>query len=376
MNTQIPKVSVIIPVYNTEKYVRECLDSVVNQTLKDIEIICVDDGSDDLSLVILQQYHARDARIKVLSQTNQGAGPARNKAIRSAVGDYVCFLDSDDFYPEPSTLEKLYNKAFENRALICGGSFSEFLPTGELTTSYSTEMTWGYTFHGEGWIKYRDYQFDYGYHRFLYSREMLIKHDIFFPPLRRFQDPPFLVRAMIQADRFYAIPDVTYRYRLIDRTGSIQISKEKTRDLLLGLTMNLALAQENDLQKLFELTVKRCISDYSKIINSAAEVNDEEVNNVLIRLNLAASELMNGKPNAFFQIQGKNELLKYEVSALQNRVSMLESDLDDVHSSVSYRAGRAVTWLPRKIRGGVRCYREHGLRYTAQRFVDHITGRS
>ena len=225
-----PKVSVIIPVYNAGQYLRACLDCVMNQTLRDIEIICVDDGSEDSSPAIMREYHGRDKRIRVLTQENRGAGPARNKGIGSAQGEYVCFLDADDCYPEPDTLEKLYAKACENHALICGGSFSEVRPSGELITSYDPEMLWGYTFTEEGWIEYRDYQFDYGYHRFLYSREMLIQHDIFFPSLQRFQDPPFFVRAMIQADRFYAIPDVTYRYRSIDRTGSIQISKEKTRD--------------------------------------------------------------------------------------------------------------------------------------------------
>ena len=374
-----PKVSVIIPVYNAGQYLRACLDCVMNQTLRDIEIICVDDGSEDSSPAIMREYHGRDKRIRVLTQENRGAGPARNKGIGSAQGEYVCFLDADDCYPEPDTLEKLYAKACENHALICGGSFSEVRPSGELITSYDPEMLWGYTFTEEGWIEYRDYQFDYGYHRFLYSREMLIQHDIFFPSLQRFQDPPFFVRAMIQADRFYAIPDVTYRYRSIDRTGSIQISKEKTRDLLLGLTMNLALAQENDLQKLFELTVKRCSRDIKPILNAAVEFHDSEINAALSKLNIAASEVMNGRPNAFFQMQAKNELLKSEVgvlqgkvNALQNKANTLQSDLDHVHASVSFRIGRVITWLPRKVRGGVWCFRDHGAGYTARRALYHM----
>jgi len=360
-----PKVSVIIPVYNAGQYLRACLDCVMNQTLRDIEIICVDDGSEDTSRMILQQYCESDKRIKVLTQENQGAGPARNKAMLCAEGEYVCFLDSDDCYPEPDTLEKLYAKACENHALICGGSFSEVRPSGELITSYDQEMLWGYTFTEEGWIEYRDYQFDYGYHRFLYSREMLIQYNIFFPPLRRFQDPPFFIQAMIQAGRFYAIPDITYRYRSSNRTVAIQSSKEKTRDLLLGLSMNLALAQENDLRKLFELTVKRCARDYRTVLNTAEEMNDEEINTILSKLNVMASEVLNGKPNAFFQIQAKNERLEKEVNILQ-------SDLDHVHNSASYRIGRTITWLPRKVRGGVRCFQDHGAGYTARRALYHM----
>ena len=362
---QHPKVSVIIPVYNTEAYLRKCLDSVVNQTLKDIEIICVDDGSGDASLTILQQYRERDKRVKVFSQTNQGAGPARNKGILSANGEYVCFLDADDCYPQANTLKKLYNKAYENDALICGGSFSHFSSSGEIITNFDPEMFSGYTFKEEGWIEYRDYQFDYGYHRFLYRREMLIQDGIFFPPLKRFQDPPFFVRAMIRAVRFYAIPEVTYRYTLNDKIAAIQTNKEKTRDLLIGLSMNLTLAQENDLRKLFELTVKRCVRDYSKVLNTAAEMNDDEINSILSKLNITASEIMDGRPNAYLQMQKRTELAEKEVR-------ILKSDLDHIHASVSFRIGRAITWLPRKMRGGVRCLQENGAGYTFRRALYHV----
>ena len=93
----MPVVSIIIPVYNTEKYLRRCLDSVCSQTLKDIEIICVDDGSTDGSAAILAEYAARDPRIKVITQKNAGAGAARNVGIEVATGEYVGFVDSDDF---------------------------------------------------------------------------------------------------------------------------------------------------------------------------------------------------------------------------------------------------------------------------------------
>lgn len=101
-----PKVSVIIPVYNTGKYLRECLDSVVNQTLKDIEIICVDDGSTDDSLAVLREYAAKDSRIKVFTQEHVNAGAARNTGLSHAAGAYLSFLDSDDFY-EPVMLEHM-----------------------------------------------------------------------------------------------------------------------------------------------------------------------------------------------------------------------------------------------------------------------------
>lgn len=111
-----PKISVIIPVYNVEKYLRECLDSVVNQTLKDIEIICVNDGSTDNSLEILKEYEKQDSRIKVLNhKKNKGLGGARNTGLNSAVGEYIVFIDSDDFVTN-NMVEKLLTNLVNNEA--------------------------------------------------------------------------------------------------------------------------------------------------------------------------------------------------------------------------------------------------------------------
>ncbi len=109
------KVSVIIPVYNVEPYLKQCMDSVVGQTLKDIEIICVDDGSTDGSLDILKEYATEDSRIQIIEQKNAGAGAARNNGMRHATGKYLSFLDSDDFF-EPRMLEKAYDLAEKDQA--------------------------------------------------------------------------------------------------------------------------------------------------------------------------------------------------------------------------------------------------------------------
>lgn len=107
---ETPLVSVIIPIYNVEKYLAECLDSILAQTLKNIEIICMNDGSTDLSGDILTQYAAKDSRIFVLNQDNQGQSATRNNALDLARGKYVSFVDSDDLIA-PEMLEELYNRA-------------------------------------------------------------------------------------------------------------------------------------------------------------------------------------------------------------------------------------------------------------------------
>ena len=113
----MPKVSVIIPVYNAEQHLRECLDTVVGQTLSDIEILCVDDGSTDESMSILKEYADKDPRLSVLQQENAGAGAARNNGLRAARGDYLSFLDADDFF-ELTMLEKAYEKCVSDDADI------------------------------------------------------------------------------------------------------------------------------------------------------------------------------------------------------------------------------------------------------------------
>jgi len=116
-----PLISVIVPVYNVEKYLRKCLDSIIDQTLKDIEIICVDDGSTDKSLKILKEYEEKDSRIIILTQQNQYAGVARNNGAKIARGEYLSFLDSDDFF-DPHMLEEMYNQAEKDNSdiVICG----------------------------------------------------------------------------------------------------------------------------------------------------------------------------------------------------------------------------------------------------------------
>lgn len=115
-----PLVSVIIPVFNVERYLKQCLDSVLNQTLKDIEVICVDDGSTDKSLRILNEYKQKDKRIILLKQKNLYAGVARNNGLKVAKGKYLSFLDSDDIFVS-TMLEDMYKKAEEDQSdvVIC-----------------------------------------------------------------------------------------------------------------------------------------------------------------------------------------------------------------------------------------------------------------
>ena len=140
----MPKISIIIPIYNVENYLSQCLDSVVNQTLNDIEILCINDGSTDKSLEILKKYAIKDSRIKIIDKINEGAAVARNIGINNATGDYIMFLDSDDMLT-PKACEIAYKTiTIDNTDIVIFGHKKLFNNTiiekdkDEHFTSYET----------------------------------------------------------------------------------------------------------------------------------------------------------------------------------------------------------------------------------------------
>ena len=128
------KISVIIPVYNNEKHLGECLDSVSNQTLDDIEIICINDGSTDSSLEILNEY-STDKRITIITQTNQGSAIARNKGLDIAQGEYIGFLDADDIYINRQSLEIMFDAAKKHDASMISANLKFLTPERNLISN-------------------------------------------------------------------------------------------------------------------------------------------------------------------------------------------------------------------------------------------------
>ena len=258
----IPTISVIIPIFNKKGYIAECLDSIVSQTLHDIEIICIDDGSTDGSSDIVKEYITKHDNIILISQDNSGVGASRNLGISRATGEYICFVDPDDYIPSKTIYEKLYDRAKKGNYQIVGGSFSS-LKNGEIVTKY-TGLFEKYVIKQEGAIKYSDYQFDYGFQRFIYKREMILLNNVTFPNYLRFQDPPFFVKAMSSADQIYVIKDVTYRYREAYKQISWNVSKKN--DNLLGMIDCLTIAASNGYKELASTLYKRLTSAYYKEI--------------------------------------------------------------------------------------------------------------
>ncbi len=241
----------IIPIYNVQDYLAECLESVIHQTLKEIEIICINDGSNDNSYTILESYAKQDKRFVIINNQHKGVSFARNQAIQIAKGEYVCFMDSDDLYPSENTLLHLYQAASSHNALICGGCFSDYR-NGEIYTEFP-DFLFGYTFEKNGWISYEAYQFDFGFHRFLYKCSFLRENNLYYPLYKRYQDPVFFVKAMIAAQRFYAINEITYCYR-VGHQSLAKWDKKSFDDQTQAMHDIFNLAKKHHLPKLHDLT--------------------------------------------------------------------------------------------------------------------------
>lgn len=213
------KISVIISIYNTEKYIRECLDSVINQTLKNIEIICVNDGSTDNSLNILKEYESKDKRIIIIDQKNQGLSCSRNNAMKIAKGEYIQFLDSDD-YLKSDTIEKLYNFANKNDLELCSFSGYNFIDgENELLENKYWDFDFLPTDFNCDHFNYKDC-FDFinklpvSSCLTIYKNDFIKKHQFEFPKGLCFEDNVFYSKALLSAQRCGILKEKLYCRRI------------------------------------------------------------------------------------------------------------------------------------------------------------------
>lgn len=221
MKTQRPKISVIIPVYNVEKYLSQCLDSVINQTLKEIEIICIDDGSTDSSLAILREYQSKDNRIKVITKENSGYGASMNIGLDTAKGEYIGIVESDDFI-ELNMYETLYQKAIENDCdlMRCQYYFYNSQEnTNEICDAPQVlknivfcplEDTTPFLQGPSIWVN-------------IFKKEMIVDNNIKFleTPGASYQDTSFAFKLFASSKRFMIISDALLHYRKDNEKSSV-----------------------------------------------------------------------------------------------------------------------------------------------------------
>lgn len=344
-----PKVSVIIPIYNMEKYLKECLESVISQSLKEIEIICVNDGSTDRTQEILHEYQYRDSRITVINQENSGVSGARNHGLKIATGEYLAFIDPDDYYPDNQVLYDLYTAAINNQVNICGGEFREDSPYGSITRWEGNQCK--YNFPVNGIIEYQDYQFDYGWTRFIYNRDFIINNGFQFPNYKFFEDPVFFVQVMHTAQKFFALSRCTYCYRTGFKT--LSWSYPKVIDLCKGLRDNMLLAKENGYEDLLALEKERMLYDYrDAIVEYIAGNNNEELRSILFDID-----------NILFTGNNRIEFLIYEAKMIDMRGTLSAQEYQEYHECLKYKRyyeeirscsafklGKFLLYIPSKIK--------------------------
>lgn len=215
-----------MPVYNAEAFLRHSIGCLLGQSLRELELICVDDGSTDSSPEILSDYAGRDSRVRVIRQENAGPGAARNRGIELARGDYLIFLDADDWF-EQDMLESMLHTAEQERAEIClcraerfDDQSGEPLPSAWMlkeeylpSLSFAPEEIAGHLFqftYGMVWDK-------------LISRALIERIKLRFPPLRCAEDTAFAFIALLNASRIAVLPEVKLHYR-VNRGSSVSNS--------------------------------------------------------------------------------------------------------------------------------------------------------
>lgn len=226
----MPKISIIIPVYKVEKYIHECINSIINQTLQDIEIILIDDGSPDNCPQICDKYAQKDQRIKVYHQKNKGAATARNLGISKASGDYLLILDSDDIFSY-DLCQKLYDEAIKhnNDITMCHSVEFDNKTNKELPSKWiikdcflPQQHVFNYTnipkhiigfCQGWSWDK-------------LYKTSFVRKNHLKFQNLKCTNDMYFVMLSLILAERISIIDDILIRHRQ-NNFSSISNSRDK-----------------------------------------------------------------------------------------------------------------------------------------------------
>lgn len=323
------KISVIIPVYNKEQYIRECLDSIINQTIKDIEIIAVNDGSTDGSLSILEEYANMHNNIVIFTQENQGAGAARNKGIRHARGKYLIFIDPDDYYPSNDCLEALYCGAEENNVLMCGGMITQN-NKGVKTLSGKKELR---EYFRNRIVEVQDYPEVYGHTRYLYRADLIKENKIWYAAYRCYEDQIFVLNALVCAGKFYGLDKVIYEYRVGYK--KVIYSLEMSIDVLRGIRDIFKVAKEYELLEMYKSRLKNIHRDYVIPFYKYSFCGNEKIDETIKEINEIVTEWIGGEENVILTKEKVEQVRK----SSQRMYEFLMETLANEEQKIIYGAG-------------------------------------
>ena len=295
----MPKVSIIVPVYNVERYIVRSMDSLVNQTLKDIEIIVVNDGSTDNSKKLIEIYQEKyPNKIKLVDKENGGLSDARNYGIPHATGEYIAFLDSDD-YVELDTYEKMYNKAKEDDSDLVECDFIWEYPdrkkvdTGKIYNNKKEMLTYARVV---AWNK-------------LIKRSLIEEHKMEFPKGLRYEDVEFFYKMVRYYNKVSFVKEPLIHY--IQRSSSISNTQnERTKEIFTIMYNVIKYYKENNLYEEYKTELEYT---YARLLLCSSLFRITKIEDAKIRkqlLNETWTRLNNEFPN-----WKKNEILKKDKSA-------------------------------------------------------------
>lgn len=301
------KVSIVIPIFNSEKYMNKCIDSILDQSLKDIEIILVNDGSTDNSAIIADSYKIKDSRVKVIHQKNSGPSVARNNAIKLATGKYIGFVDSDD-YIEKDMYKRLFNIASDKNIQISMCGYKEIHLYNDTSIEVKTKLINNKVYYKEDinkeiistFCKSNNYGF-YSLWNKLYLREWLIESEFILDENRDHgEDWWFNINVISKVDSFICTNEPLYNYVHINENSLMFKYRENQFDLLLESRKNLISIIPDEFIDYEELNIRFIYEFSSYILRTFKNVKNKEkckfmIKNVLT--NKDVIEVCNGKYN-------------------------------------------------------------------------------
>lgn len=254
----MPKISVLIPAYNVERYLPKCLDSVLSQTFENFEVILIDDGSTDGTGKICDDYAAKDSRIKVYHQDNKGISATRNLCLQYATGEYIQFVDSDDWI-EPTMLKTMFDAASDNEAEIVGCNFVQVFQRKceKIRTFYETKDEFLRAVLSNQWgVLWK----------LLIKRTVLKRGDILFPEnINGGEDYYFVVCALVESGKVLCVDEYFYNYNRINEKSTISTpTKDKILEQISATKLVEGVLECKGLGKIYssEMLLRKFYSKY------------------------------------------------------------------------------------------------------------------
>lgn len=270
------KISIIMPVFNDENYLQDAIESVYNQTFSDIELICINDGSSDDSLEILNKLSLKYDFIKIFSQSNQGSGSARNKGLDNANGEYIAFLDADDFYVDDNALEIMYDVAkSSNSDMVSANLTSVDQSRNVLNSNYNCKDKY-YCFDEYCEISPDEYGIPWSFYKNIFKRDIIEANHIRFPDLLRGQDPVFLSKVLSKIDKIQGVPITFYGYMIPAPGKNLLDTSIKKLHYLTHYKQTFKILEENNLFNILEKYKKDLIRRL-KIFDSQDDIEGYEI---------------------------------------------------------------------------------------------------